>query len=64
MYGLDLELCSMTTQEEDYIKVCETNIIKFTLNLNHRNGHTALLFALDLINFDSYINICKLKLFI
>ena len=34
------------------------------LNLHYKNRHTALVLALDIISFDEYIKIAKMRLFI
>ena len=62
MCGLDL--CILSKREEDYIKICESNLIKHILNLHYKNRHTALILALDIISFDEYIKIAKMQLFI
>ena len=62
MYGLDL--CTLTTREEEYIQTCESNLIKYVLNLHYKNRHTALFIALDIMSFDEYIRIAKMRLFI
>ena len=58
-YGIDL--CTMTSREIDYIKTCECNVIKHIMNLDFRNRHTTLLLALNMIDFEDHIKICKIK---